>query len=153
MRRPTYVVELSEEERARLETLIRKGKSSARKQTRARILLKANAGLLSQEIEQALNVSDEMVYRARQRFVEEGLEAALNDRPRPGTKPKLMDKQCAHLIAVACSGGTATGRCGCWPTRRWSWDSRNRSAMKRCGTCSKKLPQAVAKGAMVHHRK
>ena len=103
MRRPTYVVELSEEERARLETLIRKGKSSARKQTRARILLKANAGLLSQEIEQALNVSDEMVYRARQRFVEEGLEAALNDRPRPGTKPKLMDKQCAHLIAVACS--------------------------------------------------
>lgn len=65
MRRPTYIVELNEEERTRLETLLRKGKSSARKQTRARILLKANAGLPSREIEQALDVSDEMVYRAR----------------------------------------------------------------------------------------
>ena len=103
MRRPTYIVELSEEERTRLETLIRKGKNSARKQTRARILLKANAGMPSREIEQVLDVSDEIVYRARQRFVEEGLEAALNDRPRPGARPKLTDKQCAHLIAVACS--------------------------------------------------
>ena len=103
MRQPTYIVELSAEERGQLETLIRKGKSSARKQTRARILLKAHAGMPSQEIAQALEVSDEMVYRARQRLVEEGLEAALNDRPRPGAKPKLTDQQCAHLIAVACS--------------------------------------------------
>ena len=103
MRQPTYIVELSAEERGQLETLIRKGKSSARKQTRARILLKAHAGMPSQEIAQALEVSDEMVYRTRQRLVEEGLEAALNDRPRPGAKPKLTDKQCAHLIAVACS--------------------------------------------------
>jgi hypothetical protein len=36
-------VELSEEERGQLEMFIRKGRSSARKQTRARILLKANA--------------------------------------------------------------------------------------------------------------
>jgi transposase len=103
MRRPTYIVDLSEEERAQWETLIRKGKSSARKQTRARILLKASTGMPSQEIERALDVSDEMVYRARQRFVEEGLDAALNDKPRPGQKPKLNDRQCAHLIAVACS--------------------------------------------------
>jgi transposase len=51
----------------------------------------------------ALNVSEDMVYRARQRFVEEGLEAALIDRARPGQKPKLTDRQCAHLIAIACS--------------------------------------------------
>ncbi len=103
MRQPNYLVDLSEEERAQLETLIRKGKSSARKQTRARILLKASAGMPSQDIEQALDVSAEMVYRARQRFVEEGLEAALNDKPRPGQKPKLDDRQCAHLIAIAYS--------------------------------------------------
>ncbi len=51
----------------------------------------------------ALNVSEDMVYRARQRFVEEGLEAALTDRARPGQKPKLTDRQCARLIAIACS--------------------------------------------------
>jgi transposase len=103
MKQPKYVVDLSEEERACLESMLRKGKSSARMQTRARILLKANDGTLNQDIMHALDVSETMVYRARQRFVEEGLEAALRDKPRPGQKPKLDDKQRAHLIAVACS--------------------------------------------------
>ena len=39
----------------------------------------------------------------RQRFVEGGLERALNDRPRPGKRRKLDGKQEAHLVAVACS--------------------------------------------------
>lgn len=103
MKQPKYVVDLKEEERARLETLLRRGKSSARMQARARILLKADDGMLNQDIMIALDVSDTMVYRARQRCVEEGLEAALHDKPRPGQKPKLDDKQCAHLIAIACS--------------------------------------------------
>jgi transposase len=103
MTQPRYRVDLSEEEQGQLEGMIRKGKSSARQQTRARILLKANEGATNVAIMAALNVSEDMVYRARQRFVEEGLEAALTDRPRPGQKPKLTDKQCAHLIAIACS--------------------------------------------------
>ena len=36
--------------------------------------------------------------------MEEGLEAAINDRPRPGQERKLDGKQEAHLIAFACSG-------------------------------------------------
>jgi transposase len=103
MKQPKYVVDLSEEERAQLESIIRKGKSSARLQARARILLKADEGMLNQDIMSALDVSETMVYRARQRLVEEGLEAALRDKVRPGKKPKLDDKQCAHLIALACS--------------------------------------------------
>ena len=39
----------------------------------------------------------------RQRFVEGGLERALNDLPRPGQRRKLDGKQEAHLVAVACS--------------------------------------------------
>ena len=35
--------------------------------------------------------------------MEEGLEAAINDRPRPGQERKLDGKQEAHLIAIACS--------------------------------------------------
>jgi len=103
MRQPKYVVDLNEEERAQLESLLRRGKSSARMQARARILLKADDGMLNQDIMSALDVSETMVYRARQRFVEEGLGAALRDKRRPGQKPKLDDKQCAHLIAIACS--------------------------------------------------
>jgi transposase len=103
MKQAKYAVDLSEEERARLESMLRKGKSSARLQTRARILLKADEGMLNQDIMRALDVSETMIYRVRQRFVEEGVEAALHDKARPGKKPKLDDKQCAHLIAIACS--------------------------------------------------
>lgn len=103
MKQPKYVVDLSAEERTRLESMLRKGKSSARMQARARILLKADEGMLNKDIMAALDVSETMVYRVRQRLVEEGVEAALRDKPRPGQKPKLDDKQCAHLIAIACS--------------------------------------------------
>jgi transposase len=96
-----YRVSLSEEEEEMLKTLLRKGKSAARKQTRARILLKAAAGCKDTAIMEALAVSAAMVYNTRQKCVEEGVDAALHDRPRPGKVPKLNDKQWAHVIATA----------------------------------------------------
>ena len=90
-----------------LEALLRKGRSAARKQTRARILLKAAAGGKDAEIMGALAVSATMIYNTRQRCVEDGIEAALHDRPRPGKAPKLTDKQCAHVIATACTPAPA----------------------------------------------
>ena len=56
---------------------------------------------------EALDVSASMIYKTRQRCVEEGPEAALKDHPRPGKAPKLTDKQAAHLIAIACSEAPA----------------------------------------------
>ena len=102
-----YKVNLSEEEKLHLQAVLRKGKSAARKQTRARILLKAADGVLDKDIMKALDVSASMVAKTRQRCVEEGPEAALHDRPRPGQRPKLTDKQAAHLIAIACSEAPA----------------------------------------------
>lgn len=102
-----YRVTLTEEEVELLEGLLRKGKSAARKQTRARILLKAAAGCQDAEIIAALAVSATMIYNTRQKCVEEGVEAALHDRPRPGKTPKLSDKQCAHVIATACTPSPA----------------------------------------------
>ncbi|MGH7966909.1 MAG: helix-turn-helix domain-containing protein, partial [Candidatus Binatia bacterium] len=54
------------------------------------------------DITQALGVGLATVERTRQRFVHEGLEA-LNERPRPGSAPKLDAKAEARLIAEACS--------------------------------------------------
>jgi transposase len=102
MPRKKYVVELTAEERRTLEQLVRRGKSSARKLTRARILLQADDGLIDEEIATGLDVGVATVERLRQRFVEENLEA-LNERPRPGGQRKLNGKQEAHLIAVACT--------------------------------------------------
>lgn len=102
MPKKKYVVELTAEERTRLEQLLQKGKSSARKLTRARILLQADEGQTDEEIATALAVGVATVERTRQRFVEASLEA-LNELPRPGGQCKLSGKQEAHLIAVACT--------------------------------------------------
>jgi transposase len=109
MPRKKYVVDLTAEERTTLEQLLVRGKSSARKLTRARILLQADEGLTDEEITAALNVSLATVERTRQRFVEANLEA-LDELPRPGGQRQLSGKQEAHLIAVACTpapGGQA----------------------------------------------
>jgi len=108
MPKKKYVVELTAEERTTLEHLIQRGKSSARKLTRARILLQADESLTDEEIALALNVGVATVERTRQRFVEENLEA-LTERPRPGGQRKLSGKQEAHLIAIACTP-TPTGQ-------------------------------------------
>lgn len=102
-----YRVTLTDDEVEMLEALLRKGKSPARRQTRARILLKAAAGCRDAAIMEALAISATMVGNTRQRCVEEGVEAALQDRPRPGKAPKLSDKQCAHVIATACTPAPA----------------------------------------------
>ena len=109
MQRKKYVVELTPGERTTLEQLLQRGKSSARKLTRARILLQADDGRTDEEIATALEVGVATVERTRQRFVEANLEA-LNEHPRPGGQRKLNGKQEAHLIAVACTpapGGQA----------------------------------------------
>jgi transposase len=98
-----YVVDLNEQEKERLEDLTTKGKSGARKIRRARILLLADEGYIDKEIARVLGAAVTTVERVRKRFVEEGLEAALSERPRPGAARKLNGHQEAYLVALACS--------------------------------------------------
>ena len=82
-----YVVRLSVEEREQLQTLIRKGKSPAKRLLKARILLKADVsergeGWSDSKIIEALETSESMVYRARKQLVEEGFEAVLSRKQR-----------------------------------------------------------------------
>lgn len=104
MPRPkVYVVQLTEEQRAFLLSLTKRGEAKARMITRAHILLLSAEGKTDQAIADALQVSPQTVYNIRKRFAEEGLEAALQERPRPGVQPKLDGKQEAFLVALACS--------------------------------------------------
>jgi len=98
-----YGVTLNKEQQVQLSRMIRKGTGSARQLARARILLKAHAGWTDARIAQAVDVSVGTVERTRSRYAQEGLEAALTERPRPGKQRKLSGKQEAHLIAVACT--------------------------------------------------
>lgn len=102
MPRIRYIVDLVPDERDQLLQLIRRGKPSARKVTRARILLKADEEVADEEIARLLNTGLATVGRVRKRFVEEGLENALNEKPRPGRERKLDGKHEARLIAEVC---------------------------------------------------
>ena len=97
-----YKVKLTETERAQLNVVGHKGKSSARTVKRALALLKTDQGLSDSKIAEALSIGMSTIARLRKRFVAEGLESALSERPRPGRIRKLSGKQEARLVAVAC---------------------------------------------------
>ena len=98
-----YKVELTQSERFALIETSGRGKPLARTVKRALALLKADEGLLDREAAEAVSLSAATVARVRRRFAEEGLEAAINDRPRSGRERKLSGRQEAHLVAIACS--------------------------------------------------
>jgi hypothetical protein len=105
-----FVVKLSGEERKRLNTLISKGKASAKIILKARILLKADQGEAGEgwsdeEICHALDSNVAMVARVREKLVTEGLDAvfARKKRETPPIEPIFDGEKQAQLIALACS--------------------------------------------------
>jgi transposase len=98
-----YRVTLTDPERERLAELTRKGTASVRMVRRAQTLLLAADERIDEDIAQALHIGVSTVERTRRRFVEEGLEAALREQPRPGARPKLGPKQQAFVVALACT--------------------------------------------------
>jgi Winged helix-turn helix len=107
--RKQHVVVLSEQERARLHTLIGQGSASARALTHARILLKAGQGeagpgWTDRAIATALEVCHTTVARVRQQYAAGGLEAAVHRKaPEREYRRKLDGEQEAHLVVLACS--------------------------------------------------
>lgn len=109
MPKKRYLVTLTAEERTYLHGLISKGKVAAFKQRHARILLKTDQGphgdgWTDEQIGQALEVHSSTVERLRKRFVEEGLEAALQRKEQKNRRAKTIDGEAeARLVALACS--------------------------------------------------
>jgi transposase len=105
-----YLVTLTPEERGQLQDLIAADKAAAKKLTHARILLKADSSpggpnWPDDRIAEALEVCTDTVGRVRQRFVEDGLAAALVRKPqqRLSRQRQLDGRAEARLIALACS--------------------------------------------------
>ena len=105
-----YPVRLDHDERDYLIDLTSSGTESARKLTRARILLKADEGefgpaYADKEIKEAVEVSIPTIERTRKTFALEGLTAALTPKKRlkPPRPQKFDGEKEAHLIALVCS--------------------------------------------------
>lgn len=105
-----FIVELDDQERARLNALISKGKAAAKTILKARILLKADQaeggpGWLDAQIVEALDTNLTMVSRVREKLVSEGLDAVLTRKTRATPPvPAIFDGEAqAKLTALACS--------------------------------------------------
>ena len=98
-----YSVELSEAEREALRALTSRGTIGVRRYKRARALLATDAGETDAAIAEKVGLHQVSLERLRKRFVEEGLEVALAERPRPGARRRLDGRQEAHLLALACT--------------------------------------------------
>jgi hypothetical protein len=106
---PRYKVTLTEQERGQLETMTRSGKTAAAKFVHARALLLCDAGPQGDpwkvaDVAAALGATTRTIEHLKQRFVEEGIEAALERKAR-AKPPKVIfgGEFDARLTALACS--------------------------------------------------
>jgi transposase len=107
---PRYRVTLTEEERKDLESMTHRGKISALRFVHARALLLCDAGVAGpawnvSDVAAALGVTSRSIEHLKKRFVEEGLEAALERKPREKPPREVIFDGAfeAKLIALACS--------------------------------------------------
>lgn len=119
-----YQVQLNSKERTELQKLISSGVASARKLTRARILLKVDEGLTKTEVGQALDVSINTVTNVCRSFQEQRLESIERKKPDREYEHSLDGEAEAHLIAIACSA-PPEGR------ERWTLRLLQREMVKR----------------------
>ena len=107
---PRYRVTLTKDERKELETITRRGKTHARRFIHARALLLCDAGADGpawnvSDVAEALGVTSRAIEHLKKRFVEDGLEAALERKAREKPPREVIFDGAfeARLIALACS--------------------------------------------------
>ena len=107
---PRYRVTLTQEEREELETLTKRGKTHAKRFVQARALLLCDAGdngpaWKVEDVAEALGITSRTIEHLKKRFVESGLEAAMErkSRDKPPRDIKFDGAFEARLIALACT--------------------------------------------------
>jgi hypothetical protein len=105
-----YRVTLSKDERAELLTITSKGSHKSQKVLNALILLNCDEGehqkerKKNEDISAILQISMRKIDRVKKRFVEEGLDIALNGHKGERVYKRKIDGDIeAHLIALSCT--------------------------------------------------
>jgi putative transposase len=103
MARTAQLIKLSNDERSSVTTILRRGTTPARVQTRARVLDLLHRRRHPSELAATLGLSVPTIFNIKRRYLAEGLDAALYDRPRSGKPPKIDGVARAKITALACS--------------------------------------------------
>lgn len=154
-----YVVTLTADEREQSEALTRAGRRSARTITRARALLLTDQGdggpaWEDARVAQALGCGHRTVERIRERFVTDGLDAALSHKPqaRPSRQPVFDGAAEARLIALACEqapGGRKRWTLRLLAERLAEWEVVESVSRETVRRVLKKRGQAAPEAAVV----
>src|SRR5437016_4208098 len=107
MARKAQPIKLSDDDHRSLKTLLRRGSTKARTQTRARGLDLLHRGQHPDAIAATLQVTTATVYNLKRRYLAAGLEAALSDQPRSGRPIEINGQARAKITALACSKAPA----------------------------------------------
>jgi len=109
-----YRVTLMAEERAELKEITQKGRHGSPKVVNALILLNCDEGefqdqrMKNEDVASVLKISMRKIDRVKRRFVEDGLEVALEGRKGERVYEKKADGEFeAHLVALSCSAPPA----------------------------------------------
>jgi putative transposase len=103
MPRKRQIIQLTEQDYRSLTNILSKGKSTARVQTRGRVLDLLHRGEQPERIGEILQVGIGTVYNLQRRYLKEGLESALTEKPRSGKPPVITGEMKAHITALSCS--------------------------------------------------
>jgi putative transposase len=103
MPRIRRIIQLSKTDYSSLTNILSGGESSARRQTRARILDLLHRGKSPVKIAELLRVAPGTIYNVQNRYLAEGLQAALTDKPRSGKPSVISGLEKARLTALACA--------------------------------------------------
>ena len=103
MARPHELLLISDHDKVYLKEMPAKGTHSSRELKRAEILLKGDEGYTVAEIAETVDRHPQTVRNVRRRYIEEGLESALTERPRPGKPRKLFVRDESLIATIACS--------------------------------------------------
>ena len=117
-------IKLTKTDKKYLEKFVRTGTKKARSISRANILLLTDQGKNDKIISQATKTHRQKIWRTRKRYIDEGLEATLEEKPRSGQPKKYRDKHEAEIIALACTNSPKG-------YKRWSLELMTKELKKR----------------------
>jgi putative transposase len=103
MARKSSKLELTDKEKAKLQSIVKKGTHKSRKIIRAHALLKMDAGFSKSEIMLSLGIDSNHYHRIKSRYFLGGLENSLEEKPRTGQPSKITERLEAQITSISCS--------------------------------------------------
>src|SRR6516162_2128013 len=124
-------VQLRKRDRMLVTEMLNKGRGSARVLRRASILRQLDRGQRAAQVADNVGVAPKTVRAIARRYVEEGLESALYEKPRPGQRRVLDAGQSQRIIAMVC-GPPPQGQAR-WSVRLIAQEAVKRKLARRVG--------------------